>query len=147
MCRRLVFGSASLDRTKPCCYIGAQEGEVVAMQGIPSGYLPELLRGNTETLLLFLVDELRYTYGYHLIKETEERTRGFLQFKEGTIYPALRKLENDGLIQGQWKEMPNGQERRYYRITEKGKEALRKKITAWQDFTTAMKLIFKPNAS
>ena len=117
------------------------------MRDIPSNYLPELLRGNTETLLLFLVDELHDTYGYHLIREIERRTQGILQFKEGTVYPTLRKLENEGLIRGQWQEMPNGQERRYYRITAKGKEALMKKIAVWEDFTTAINLILKPQPS
>jgi len=116
------------------------------MRGIPSDYLPDLLRGNTETLLLFLVDELESTYGYCLIKEIERRSQGFFQFKEGTVYPALHKLENEGLIQGQWQEMPSGQERRYYRITEKGKEALRKKIAMWQNFTSAVNLIFEPTS-
>ncbi|MBI4267358.1 MAG: helix-turn-helix transcriptional regulator, partial [Chloroflexi bacterium] len=84
--------------------------------------LPELLRGNTETLLLFLIDTLGAAYGYQMIKEIEKRSRGFFQFKEGTVYPALRKLENEGLIQGEWQEATNRQERRYYRLTEKGKE-------------------------
>lgn len=113
------------------------------MRGTELGYLPDLLRGNTETLLLFLVDELEDTYGYRLIKEIERRSQGFFQFKEGTVYPTLRKLENEGLIQGEWREMPNGQERRYYRVTEKGKEALGKKVAMWQNFTTAVNLIFK----
>jgi len=117
------------------------------MRGNQSDYMPDLLRGNTEALLLFLVDELGYTYGYHLIKEVERRSQGFFQFKEGTVYPALRKLENEELIQGQWREMPNGQERRYYRITQKGKESLRNKIVMWENFTTAMNLILKPASS
>jgi PadR family transcriptional regulator PadR len=117
------------------------------MRGINSGYLPDLLRGNTDALLLYLVDELGHAYGYQLIKEMERRSRGFFKFKEGTVYPALRKLENEGLIQGQWQEMPNGQERRYYRITAKGKEVLRKKIVMWENFTTAVNLILKPSSS
>ena len=117
------------------------------MRGIESRYLPDLLRGNTETLLLFLLNELGYTYGYQLIKEIGQRSEGVFRFKEGTVYPTLRKLENDGLIQGEWQEMPSGQERRYYRITEKGKEALKKKLAVWESFSTAMNLIFKPAKS
>lgn len=117
------------------------------MRGIESQYLPDLLRGNTETLLLFLLNELGYTYGYQLIKEIGRRSEGVFHFKEGTVYPTLRKLENDGLIQGEWQEMPSGQERRYYRITEKGKEALKKKLAVWESFSTAMNLIFKPAKS
>ncbi len=116
------------------------------MRDTELGYLPDLLRGNTETLLLFLVDELEDTYGYRLIKEMGKRSQGFFQFKEGTVYPTLRKLENEGLIQGEWREMPNGQERRYYRVTEKGKEALGKKVAMWQNFTTAVNIIFKLTA-
>jgi PadR family transcriptional regulator PadR len=117
------------------------------MRGIEAEYLPDLLRGNTEALLLFLVNELGHTYGYQLIKEIGRRSEGFFHFKEGTVYPALRKLENDGLLQGAWQEMPSGQERRYYRITEKGKEVLKKKLAVWESFSTAMNLIFKPAKS
>ena len=119
----------------------------MAMRGSKPDYLPDLLRGNTEALLLFLVDELGQTYGYQLIKEIERRSRGFLQFKEGTVYPTLRKLENAGLLQGEWQAMPNGQERRYYHITEKGKETLKKKIAMWENFSSAVNLVFKPARS
>lgn len=104
----------------------------------------ELLRGNTDSLLLFLVKELGHTYGYQLIKEIESRSEGFFQFKEGTVYPKLRRLENDGLLQGEWQEMPGGQERRYYRITEKGQEILEKRLAVWESFTSAMNLILRP---
>jgi len=114
------------------------------MSSSSPAYNPDLLRGNTESMLLFLINEHHYTYGYRLIKEIEERSQGFFRFKEGTVYPALRKLENDGLIQGEWQQLPNGQERRYYRITEKGKEVLKERITMWQNFTSAMNLVFKP---
>ena len=114
------------------------------MRGIETGYMPDLLRGNTDILLLFLVDQLESTYGYNLIKEVKKRSQGFLQFKEGTVYPTLRKLENDGLLRGEWRQMPNGQQRRYYRITGKGKEILARKMAVWQDFTTAITLVLKP---
>ncbi len=114
------------------------------MTGNRAGYLPDLLRGNTDTLLLFLINEEGHAYGYRLIKEIGKRSQGFFRFKEGTVYPALRKLENEGLIQGEWQKLPNGQERRYYQITEKGKEALINRVAMWQNFTTAISLIFKP---
>jgi len=106
-------------------------------------YASDLLRGNTDVLLLFLIEE-RHTYGYQLIKEIERRSQNYFQFKEGTVYPALHRLENDGLIQGEWQELPNKQERRYYRITEKGRQVLREKMAAWQVFTTAVNLVFNP---
>jgi PadR family transcriptional regulator PadR len=108
------------------------------------GYDSDLLRGNTDSLLLFLIDEHGQTYGYQLIKEIERRSRGYFHFREGTVYPALRKLENDGLILGAWKKLPNGQERRYYSITERGREFLARKLAMWQSFASAMALILKP---
>ena len=107
--------------------------------------MPELLKGNTEGILLSLIDALDGAYGYKLIKEVEKRSRGFFQFKEGTVYPALRKLENDGFIQGEWETTTNGHKRRLYRITPKGREVLRKKLAVWEGFTSAMKLVLNPS--
>jgi DNA-binding PadR family transcriptional regulator len=108
-------------------------------------YPPDLLRGSTDVLLLSLIDRLGSTYGYQIIKEIEKRSQGFFRFKEGTIYPALRKLENEGLLRGEWREMPNGQARRYYRLTQKGRGMLSKKMLIWQNFITAANLIFQPS--
>ena len=110
----------------------------------PRSYDSDLLRGNTDSLLLFLINESGQTYGYRLIKEIEERSHGYFRFKEGTVYPALRKLENDGLVQGEWKRLPNGQERRYYAITQLGRELLRQKLAMWESFSSAMALVMKP---
>ena len=105
---------------------------------------PALPRGNTDVLLLSLINRLDSMYGYQLIREVERRSQGFFRFKEGTIYPVLRKMENEGLIQGRWQVTATGQSRRYYRTTDKGKLALKEKMAIWQDFTTAVNLIFKP---
>jgi DNA-binding PadR family transcriptional regulator len=113
------------------------------MQHKALGYDSDLLRGNTDSMLLFLIEQHGESYGYRLIKEIEQRSRGFFRFKEGTVYPALRKLENEGLIQGSWKRLPSGQERRYYRITGKGRASLHKKIAMWQNFNAAMGLVFE----
>lgn len=113
------------------------------MDRIAEEQINELVRGNTETLLLFLVDELQVTYGYHIIKEIERRSKGLFQFKEGTVYPALRKLDNEGLLKGEWRKTCNGQERRYYRITNRGKKVLKNKMARWQNFASVMNLVLK----
>ena len=110
----------------------------------PQGYDSDLLRGNTDALLLALINENGRTYGYRLIKEIEERSRGYFRFREGTVYPALRKLENDGLIRGEWAKLANGQERRYYAITDRGREFLSERLRMWQSFTSAMDLVLRP---
>jgi PadR family transcriptional regulator, regulatory protein PadR len=107
-------------------------------------YDSDLLRGNTDSLLLSLIEEFGQTYGYRLIKEIGQRSQGYFRFREGTVYPALRKLENEGLIAGEWKKLPNGQERRYYTITDAGREFLAKKVEMWRSFSSAMAMILKP---
>jgi len=119
-------------------YIGRMQAELL-------GYDSDLLRGNTDSMLLFLIQEHGESYGYRLIREIQDRSGGFFRFKEGTVYPALRKLENEGLIQGAWKRLDSGQERRYYHITARGRDVLRKKLAMWQNFNTAMGLIFSPS--
>ncbi len=107
-----------------------------------SDYTPEMLRGNTESLLLALIEALGGAYGYRLIKEMDRKSQGFFRFKEGTIYPALRKLENEGLIEGEWQRLPSGtRERRFYRITARGQAVLTARRATWQGFIAAMNLI------
>ena len=83
-------------------------------------------------------------YGYQIIKEIEKKSNGYLQFKEGTLYPALHRLEKANLIKGEWQKLSTGQERRYYHITEKGRKAFDEKLTTWQGFSKAVNLIIQP---
>lgn len=104
---------------------------------------PELMKGSSESLLLCLVGQ-QPMYGYQIIKELEGRSQGYFKFKEGTLYPALHRLEKAGVIVGKWQMLPNGRQRRYYYITDKGRRVLAVKMSQWQDFLTAMNLIIKP---
>ena len=97
----------------------------------------ELLKGNTETLLLILM-EAEPMYGYQLAKEIDQRSSGYFAFKEGTMYPALHRLERDKLVEGTWQDTPNGVRRRYYRITAKGRQALADRLVEWRRFSRAM---------
>ena len=83
-------------------------------------------------------------YGYQIVKELEAQSQGYFKFKEGTLYPALHRLEKSGLVTGQWRILPNGRQRRYYYITAKGLAKLVLEKTQWHDFLNAMKLIIQP---
>jgi PadR family transcriptional regulator PadR len=83
-------------------------------------------------------------YGYRIIKELERRSQGYFKFKEGTLYPALHRLERAGLIRGKWRLLPSGQQRKYYYITDRGLSSLVEKRNQWQDFLVAMNLIIQP---
>jgi PadR family transcriptional regulator PadR len=111
-------------------------------EGLVMTYERELLKGNTDCLLLSLLED-EPTYGYQIIRELERRSNGYFRFKEGTLYPALHRLEKDKLIEGKWQVLPNGQERRYYYITRKGQEALSSKLATWQDFSKAVRSVLR----
>ena len=106
----------------------------------------EMLKGNTDTLLLALLEN-EAMYGYQIVKEVDERSSGYFAFKEGTLYPALHRLEKAKLIEGRWEDTPNNVRRRYYLITAKGQEALVDRLSEWQRFTNAMDSIMHPGAS
>lgn len=109
-------------------------------------YDRELLKGSTDALVLSLVGQ-QPMYGYQLIKEMERRSRGYFQFREGTLYPALHRMEKEGLVAGKWERLPGGQERRYYYLTEKGQNALSEKRAEWRAFSAAVSLIIEPATS
>ena len=106
----------------------------------------EMLKGNTETLLLALLEN-EAMYGYQIVKEVDHRSSGYFAFKEGTLYPALHRLERANLIEGRWEDTPNNVRRRYYLITAKGQEALSDRLSEWHQFSIAMNSIMLPRLS
>ena len=106
----------------------------------------EMLKGNTDTLLLALLEK-EAMYGYQIVKEVDERSSGYFAFKEGTLYPALHRLEKAKLIEDRWEDTPNNVRRRYYLITAKGLQALTDRLSEWQRFTIAMDSIMRPGSA
>jgi len=106
-------------------------------------YGRELLKGSTDSLLLCLLSS-QPMYGYQIIKELRMKSQGYFQFKEGTLYPALHRMERDGLIKGRWQKLPGGQERRYYSITEKGQNTFSERSATWRGFAEAVNLVISP---
>ncbi len=103
----------------------------------------ELITSSTDSLLLGLL-VAKPMYGYEIIKELKDRSRGYFNFKEGTLYPALHRMETSGLVEGKWQMLPSSQQRKYYHITEKGRLSLLEKRNQWRDFLSAMNLIIEP---
>jgi PadR family transcriptional regulator, regulatory protein PadR len=97
------------------------------------------LKGTLPTLILEAVMH-EPTHGYRIAQQIKERSRGVLDFREGTLYPALHKLENEGLVES-YAEIENGRPRRYYRITKSGRAALAKDRAEWRELSRAVTLI------
>ena len=95
---------------------------------------PKLLSGTVDMLIL-QVTLPEPTYGYRITQDVLKRSEGHFQLKEGSLYPALHRLEREGLLQSNWDTAESGRRRKYYRITAKGKKALEKRRAEWQDFS------------
>ena len=94
----------------------------------------DMRKGSTTVLILSLVAE-RPMYGYQIAKELERRSEGYFDFKEGTLYPALHRMEKEGLLRGEWQVVVEGPSRKYYHITKKGKRALVDVAAEWTTFS------------
>jgi len=97
----------------------------------------ELVKGSTSLLVLQLLNE-RDMYGYELVKEMDRRSEHSLQMKEGTLYPALHKMEKQEYIECYWQNQAKGPARKYYRITEHGKQILAEKTSEWHKYVQVM---------
>ena len=95
---------------------------------------PRLDRGDYGLLLLALLAE-RERYGYELVAELRARSDAVIDLPEGTVYPALRRLEREGLLVGRWVEVPSAPRRRYYALTKRGQRALADGREAWRRFS------------
>src|SRR5271168_1146449 len=82
------------------------------------------------------------SHGYRIAQRIKERSQGVLDFKEGTLYPALHKLENEGSV-ASFEEVENGRPRRYYRITKSGRAMLEKDRAEWRELSRAVTTILE----
>lgn len=97
------------------------------------------LKGTLPTLILEVLAH-EPTHGYRIAQHIKERSEGVLDFKEGTLYPALHKLEHDGLVVSR-DTVENGRPRRSYRITPAGRTILATDRTAWRQLSRAVTLL------
>jgi transcriptional regulator len=102
----------------------------------------ELLKGTLSLLILSLLSR-KAMYGYELAATVHRDTEGTFTWREGSLYPSLHKLEQGGLITGEWEEKETGRKRRYYHITKKGRAALAEKVESWSELCTAVNRILE----
>ena len=93
----------------------------------------ELVGASTSLLVLGLLAK-EASYGYEIIRRANEVSGGMFEWREGTLYPVLHKLERGGLIKGKWQEADTGRKRKYYYITAGGRGALGRGARQWATF-------------
>jgi len=96
----------------------------------------ETLKGHLDLLLLAIVED-GPIHGYAVIEELRKRTGEALDLPEGTIYPALHRLQRAGLLASGWDDS-TGRRRRIYSLTGGGRHAVREKRAEWQAFAAAV---------
>jgi PadR family transcriptional regulator PadR len=109
-------------------------------------YLQQWLKGVVDLVVLSLVSRLPM-YGYQIIKELEKRAGGYLKFGNGTVYPALLRLEKRGLVISKWRRVTQGRGRRYYQITEKGRQFLAEHARLWRGLHSVVGKFLQEGAS
>lgn len=98
----------------------------------------QLLKGTLEGCILKIIGQ-EETYGYEIVNKLQ--VYGFLDMKEGTIYPLLVRLEKKGMVRSTYKESPFGPKRKYYTLTPLGSEMLIDFITIWQEISKTVNTI------
>lgn len=82
-------------------------------------------------------------HGYALAQRIRLISRDLLQIQQGSLYPALHRLENRGLLEAEWDESETGRDAKFYRLTAKGRAQLKKETAAWARLSEAIALILQ----
>ena len=105
---------------------------------------PNLLKGNLDLILLSILENGEM-YGLEITKEAQARTDGYFSFSVGSLYPALHRLEQSGLIRGEFRPAPRGGSPvKFYALTDAGQKTLQAKREDFDAFALAMRSLWKP---
>jgi transcriptional regulator len=100
----------------------------------------ELLKGTLDMLILKVVG-LGPIHGYAISQRIQQISNNVFQPQQGTLYPALHRLEDRGLLQAEWKPTETGREAKFYTLTRKGRRELEAELHNWEQITGAVALI------
>ncbi len=99
----------------------------------------EIMKGSIDILLLSVLSK-RDMYGYEMVKTLKENSNELYSMSEGTLYPALKRLENKKWLTSYWDNTEVGARRKYYQITDEGKTELVRKLSEWKKVNNLIKV-------
>ena len=102
----------------------------------------DLVQGTLDMLILKTL-ALEPMHGYGIGVRLEQISRGVFRVNAGSLFPAFRRLERDGLVKAEWRETENNRRAKYYALTARGRSALKEHTDAWQTQTAAITRILK----
>ena len=102
----------------------------------------ELLRGTLDMLVLKIV-ALGPNHGYAIAQRLRQISKDFFVVHQGSLYPALHRLEDRGWLQSEWKDTETGREAKFYSLTKKGRKELEAEVLGWEQLAEAIGLVLK----
>jgi PadR family transcriptional regulator PadR len=102
----------------------------------------ELLRGTLDMLILKVL-ALGPIHGYAIAQRLRQISRDFFQIHQGSLYPALHRLEGRGWLQAEWKESETGREAKFYSLTKKGRRQMDAEVAEWERLCAAVGLFLR----
>ncbi len=112
------------------------------MAEVSPEWTAELKKGSIQLCLLALLAKGE-KYGFQILRELRDKSNGFFDLKEGTLYPALRRLEERGFVQSRWQEPESGMPRKSYRLTDRGRTALTEALAIWDAMTAGAERVLE----
>ena len=106
----------------------------------------QLYKGSLNTIIMKLLEEKGRMYGYEITQKVKEITKGELNITEGALYPALHKLESEGLLDVEVEKVDN-RLRKYYKLTQKGTSETVNRLAELEEFIKNMQTIVNPKLS
>ena len=100
----------------------------------------DALRGSLDLLVLKTLS-LAPMHGWGISQRVQEISRGVLEVNQGSLYPALQRLEKDGLVTSDWDTTDNNRRARYYRLTASGRRALGAELENWRRFAAGLEAV------
>jgi len=105
----------------------------------------DVLQGTLDLLVLKALS-LAPMHGWGISQRIQQLSRDALQIGQGSLYPALYRLEKRGLVKSEWNTTENNREAKYYRLTAAGQRALNDEVATWRHFSSAIELVIDANA-
>ena len=102
----------------------------------------DLLQGTLDMLVLKAL-QLEAMHGWGITEHIEQWSESVLQLGQGTLYPALYRLERQGLIQSEWRVTQNNRRARYYSLTRRGRRQLTDELAQWRRMSRAVNLVLE----
>ncbi len=102
----------------------------------------EFLKGTLDMLILNIV-ALEPIHGYAIAQRIQQISRDFFQLQQGSLYPALHRLEDRGWLKAEWKATETGRDAKFYVLTARGRKQLEAEVANWERLTEAVALILR----